>query len=383
MKLIKIASVIYYIPIISYVRLNKFSARIRKADGHGSVNNNFYNRMSRKSADFFLSKIIFFKSVLIEIVFWSILTALLSFTALKITADYANAKILTPQNNSVFVNQNSPYPLQNGSAQYPFKNISTAVDFVRENPDFNSIFIAPGTYREKIIAGRGIKLLGENKEVVISNPDENSGSTLRLQGDNLLYNISARKGRYAIYIEKSARTDIVNSEASQAKWYGIYSEINEDSGENADVRIIRSRVADNALQGLYLQKGFFLISRSVVENNGEEGIDLHFGINARIRNNEIRKNGESGIETEIDDNDLLIENNIIENNGKNGINLQTGMSKGKIAIFNNAIKGNLKYGIRCAFHAPVEFPFFKKVMTQNSNQMERNELADLDPGCNR
>lgn len=338
--------------------------------------------MPKNHATFFLAKIIFFKSVLIEISVWSILTAVLSFAAIKTAENYANAKILTPQNNSVFVNQNSPHSLQNGSAHHPFANIAAAVDFVRENPNFNTIVIAPGTYREKVIVRPGIKLLGENKEVIIHNPNENSGATLRLQGDNLLHNISARKGRYAIYIEKGVRADIINSEASQAKWYGIYSEINEGSDENANVRIINSRVADNALQGLYLQKGTFLVSQSIVENNGEEGIDLHFGINAQIRNNGIRKNGESGIETEVDANDLLIENNIIENNGRNGINLQTGMSRGKIAIFNNVIKGNLKYGIRCAFHAPVEFPFFKEVMTQNSNQIEKNELADLDLGCN-
>ncbi|MCA9364403.1 MAG: right-handed parallel beta-helix repeat-containing protein [Candidatus Moranbacteria bacterium] len=291
-----------------------------------------------------------------------------------------------PQQKTIYVNASAKTNVffPDGSSERPFLTISKAIQKTQYSQEFSKIFISSGVYTEEIKMPENTALYGVG-DIVIQNPKQNS-KTLTLNNNNLIYNIHIHGGKDAIFINPNTKTIIINSSATNATQYGIHTQKSEPDRTKGNTTIINSRIAKNALQGIYAQKGLLSISNSIIEENGEEGIDLHHSMETTVKNSTMRNNGESGLETEIQENIVTLINNMFEGNKKNGVNIQTGENTGSIIMIDNTIANNKKYGLRCAVHDPkpddAPRPYFPYVTSfSGKNIFFENEGGNIDPEC--
>jgi len=272
---------------------------------------------------------------------------------------------------------------QNGSFLYPFATIEQALEFTTEHPHFTTLIIAPGTYTENITLPSNMHLLGMDKEsppIIHSDPKSSNNAVITASQNNLLYKIKARGGKYGVYLPTDSSINILHSTLTSNRKYGFY---NEDSSQETlpQIRILSSEISHNGKQGAYVQTSNLSVHNSLFKDNGEEGLDLHVGMTAHIRESIFRNNGESGIETEIGNNTLLIENNILKNNTKNGINVQSTEERGDIRLIRNTMIGNQKFGLRCAIHSSKSSDYFSTTVTRKFNTYLHNSRENIDPNC--
>jgi|GEM_PF-960055 len=284
----------------------------------------------------------------------------------------------------LFVDGNSVIEKRDGSPLKPFKSISQALTFIEKNPEVKNIYIFPAQYQGSLNIPQNINLHASYpKTSIITTPSNKKN--LILNGNNLVQGLTIKGGRYVIYIPSEAQSiQIKNCQISDADWYGVYNEEHLTANEQYKLEITNSKISSNSLQGLYLQKGTFIMANSRSINNGEEGIDLHIGMNSTISNCIISDNGEGGIETELGEVNLTVENCLIENNGSSGINLQTHSENSIVKIENNSINNNTNFGIRCALHAKVSNPYFPKALQPfptKFNTFSNNGKTAIDPNC--
>lgn len=274
----------------------------------------------------------------------------------------------------------SPFPVAY------FSKISEAMEFAANSQSYKKIFLFPGVYEGKIIFPSGVELIGSQlEETVIELPSNSLDPNITLGENNTIRNIKIRGGLLGIKILPNSRAIIENCEISQTGQYGIYSEKSDTIAEDKKLSIIRSKVLENKLQGMYLQKGWVEVVDSVAENNGEEGIDIHPWMKAFIRNNIARNNGEGGIEVDLEDNEIVIEGNVSEGNKSSGINLQSGLrdAEGKVTVRGNTLKNNGEFGIRCVKQGRTNPKFFTRVATIADNVFEGNAKGDMVKMCNK
>ncbi len=322
---------------------------------------------------------------------------------------YMAKNIEKPRNGAVFVDQNSRSFFHNGSPERPFLTIGKAIEFVQQNPEFSNIFVRPGLYEESLILPRDINLAGQGENITIINPETGSEETITALGKSILSNLRIEGGRYGLFIPPQGKDVIINNcTITDARQWGIYSdEIEEENNEEEEgekddeedkldleeipqettsttLSIIKSQISNNDRQGAYLQKGFLYVNDSEFFQNGEEGVDLHVGMESFIKNSRIFENGEGGIETELGNVALVVENCVVEKNGASGINIQSFEKESIVLIKNNQIKENAGFGVRCAIHhKPFFSPYFSKMLTiEKDNRFEGNGRSAIDPACN-
>ena len=286
----------------------------------------------------------------------------------------------------IFVNGNSIIKKRDGSPLKPFKNISQALTFIQKNPEIKNIYLYPAQYKGSLNIPQNVNLYANYPETsIISLPSDKKN--LILNGNNIIQGLAIKGGRYAVYVPSEAQSiQIKDCKISEADWYGIYNEEHPKINEQYKLEITNSEISNNHLQGLYLQKGTFVIKNSQSINNGEEGIDLHINMNSTISNCIISGNGEGGIETELGNINLTVENCLIKNNGSSGINLQTHSENSIVKIENNTLNNNIDFGIRCALHAKISRPYFLKALQPfptKFNTFSNNGKTPIDPNCQR
>ena len=295
-----------------------------------------------------------------------------------------------------YVNAYTPSEEETGAWLYPFHSISKALEHAHENA-VPLIVISEGIYNEKIIVPDNITLFG-NGIVKVARDKEASGATVTVGNHTKLFNIQFSGGRDVLTIPLGTTTDISKSTFSQGDRYGIYMEKKErpkpeptlydtpkpptyeikdlTEAEIANLPLVTFRkivVKENDNQGLYLRDGRIILTDSLIINNGEEGIDLHPHLHATVKNNIASNNGESGLESEIYDNIVLIENNIFDRNVKNGVAFLTSDGIGAITLLNNTMTNNLRFGMRCAIHKDPPKrprPFFRTLISRENNIIE-------------
>jgi hypothetical protein len=302
--------------------------------------------------------------------------------------DYQKNILEVPRGGIVFVDQSSNNNFTNGSIEHPFIEIEKALKFVTENPSFKIVKIAKGSYHENLILPEKIILAGElddtgNPLVSIQSSKIGSGKVITANNETKLNGLLLGNGEYNFYIPQD-KTGILISNCiiTKASKWGIFNE--KHSSNIPTLRIIKTTVTENQRQGAYLKQSSVVIKDSFFTKNGEEGIDLHAGMNTHIDNVEVKENGEGGLETEIGDINLIIENSIFTSNKSSGINLQTFEANSSVEISNNLIANNNAFGIRCALHAPIKSPYFSKmVQISADNTFTKNGSGDIDPNCKR
>ena len=287
--------------------------------------------------------------------------------------------------DSVFIDQNSASKEELGTPLEPFKRILTALEFAKKNPKVKNIYINTGTYNGILEIQEGINLYAYNPETLILNKTLDD-KTLTLKGNNIIRGLTVQGGRYAIHIPEEAKNIKINScTIKEASWFGIYNEEHPEANEEYKLEVINSTITGNYRQGLYLQKGTFVMSNSTSTKNGEEGVDLHMEMNTTIDNCTISNNGEGGIETELGNINLSITNSTIEGNKSSGINLQSNTDNSIVIIENNSINNNSNFGIRCALHSPIKSPYFTKAFETYPSRINTfsGNQASIDPNCLR
>jgi len=286
--------------------------------------------------------------------------------------------------NSIFVDKNSSESKELGTPLKPFKTISQGLDFIKQNQGVENIYIKPGQYQGIIEIPTGVNLLAHQSETFITNNSLDE-KTLLLNGNNTINGLTVQGGRYAIFIPEEAKKIIIkNSKIENASWYGVYNKKHPEINEEYSLTIENSEISGNYRQGLYLQKGIFVMTNSKALNNGEEGVDLHADMTSIIRNSEISNNGEGGIETELENINLTVEDSLIENNGSSGINLQSAGDNSYVKISGNKINKNSDFGIRCALHSKISRPYFTKAFEtypSKINTFSSNGKTPIDPNC--
>jgi len=283
----------------------------------------------------------------------------------------------------VFVDQNGAAKKETGSNQEPFKTILKALEAAEENPEIKDIFIFAGEYPGEFELPQDINLYGEPGETLINNKSLD-GKTLVLKGNNTIQGLGIQGGRYAVHIPEEAKTiKIKNCQIKNASWYGIYNKKHPEANEEYSLEVTDSEISGNYKQGLYLQKGNFLMKNSKSINNSEEGVDLHLDMNSTIIDSEISNNGEGGIETELGNMTLTVQGCLIENNGSSGINLQSDSDGAVVKIENNSVNDNRAFGIRCALHSKTPGLYFSKALQpfpDKTNSFTGNRTS-IDPNC--
>ncbi len=285
-----------------------------------------------------------------------------------------------------FVDKNSTAKNRDGSPTKPFKTISQALTFLKKNPNIKNIYLKPAQYKGNLEIPQNLNIYAYQPEtsIVALTSDKKN---LTLLGNNIIQGLTLKNARYGIYIPAEAQSiQIKNCQIKESNWYGVYNEKHPETNEQYKLEITNSQISGNFLQGLYLQKGTFVMKNSKSINNGEEGIDLHIDMNSTILNSEISNNGEGGIETELGNINLTIENCLIENNKSSGINLQSYSENSFIKIQNNQINNNTDFGIRCALHASFTSPYFAQAFETHPteiNTFSDNGVLEIDSNCQK
>ena len=315
-----------------------------------------------------------------------------------------NLHKLTP--NTLFVNQSilkdsELSQQQNGSFTYPFATINQAISFAKTNHPM-TIIVNPGIYHETIVLPDETTLFGINDVIITTKREENKTIVIPKNNTSLI-NIILDGGNHGISIPKKTNIRLYNVTIKNAKKYALEMDKDDEKRDSHNnltptydilyktkdeiskiplVRISKSLITQNNIQGLYLADGRVEIENTLVTHNGEEGIDLHPHLYATINNVVSKYNGESGLESEIYDNIVTITNSTFDNNLKSGVAFITHIGTGKIILTNNTITQNKKYGMRCALHKKRPTsprPFFQTTIKRKNNIFDENIPAAISP----
>ena len=345
---------------------------------------------------------------------------------------YTPKLLSQPTPGVLFVREtfDSYVPYTTGSFTFPFITISSAIA-AADGP--TTLIVEPGTYRECIrpndtedrstcvtlkddITLYGVGTNADNMPaVMITDDPAELRFPLTTAHNTAVINIHVEGGRDAIVVPYNTHTRLTHVLVSGALEYGILmggkqnrtqdTERNREAEQydvfqpqdrndvavdiqphdsTTSLTVTRSMILHNAKQGLYLRDGFVTMRSCLVENNGEEGIDLHPHTKAFITDTVSRKNGESGLETEIYDTDLTVENSTFSENGKNGLAFLTSVGTGTVTLTNLTITDNGTYGIRCARHKNfprTPRPFFSSVIHTENLTFANNGESNFAPPC--
>ena len=284
---------------------------------------------------------------------------------------------------NVFVDQNSKFSKQDGTPENPFKCVADALLFYQENPEIKNIYIKPGEYPGNLEIPENINLIANHPGVIIAN-NSLDGKILDLKGNNTIKGLDIQGGEYGIYIGSEAKNiKIENCKISQASSYGIYNEEHPEINDEYKLEVLSSEISKNYIQGLYLQKGTFIIKNSKIYENSFNGIDLHTDMKITVVDSKIFNNVRSGIEADLGNLELTLQNSTLKNNNLNGINLQSDFDNSVLKIENNLFENNRNAGINCIKKSIISPSYFSNSFEINpleNNQFQDNN-ANVGPNC--
>lgn len=294
--------------------------------------------------------------------------------------------------------------IYNGTPLFPFATITDALAKMDET-GIRMIKISNGVYEETLKIPENTMLIGSGETVIYTNPTSLEDA-VTTSNNTAFVNLTISGGKHAVFIPHGTSALFDRVTISDANDFGvkmgskdrpevpdgedepvIYEYYGKTESEIAAMPLVKftnCTITKNDNQGMYLRDGRVEIHDSYVIENGEEGIDLHPHMHVIISHTESSRNGESGLESEIYDNTVLIKDNQFEQNIKNGIGLITSHGVGSFTIEGNDIIDNARYGIRCAIHKnkPKEpRPFFQSVVNETDNYFEGNEEGRYSDPC--
>ncbi|KKR43370.1 MAG: seg [Candidatus Moranbacteria bacterium GW2011_GWC1_45_18] len=281
-----------------------------------------------------------------------------------------------------YVDASSSAAKENGSEAYPFKTIGAAIRHIEsESFDNKNIFVKKGTYAEQVELTSDSNLIGENRSETIIDATGRAYGIYFRSTNSQLSNLTVKKAVTNIRVNKRSRAVIANCTIKESMSDGI---IVDRSGNSKKYKFTfkYGSVEDSGKRGMYIFKRQVEIRNSLIRGSGEEGVDLHASLRGIIRDNEIKSNGESGIEMILAGTKITIKGNSLSSNGAQGIAIQVYNSKrGTVKLTSNSIRNNGAYGVRYARYdrgkLKMKFKdFIAKCVKRRKNSIGANSGGD-------
>jgi hypothetical protein len=277
-----------------------------------------------------------------------------------------------------YVDAGSVKSEERGTQDYPFKTIGAAMNHIKNRKYKNkNIYIKKGTYSEQVKLENGTNLVGEDRsETTIDGSGRSYGIYFR-STNSRVSNLTVKKASKNIKVNRRSKAFINNCTIKEARGNGV--EVDKSKYSNKyKFTFKNSSVKDSGKRGMYISRRKIEIVENEISGNDEEGIDFHTGMRGSIRKNEIKNNGESGIEMMVAGTKISIKENSLSSNDTHGITIQVyGPKRGTARLTRNSIRNNDKYGVRYARYdrnsIKIKYwKFIKKCVKLKKNTIENN-----------
>lgn len=246
---------------------------------------------------------------------------------------------------TIWVDIASRYASEDGSEAFPFKSITKALGAAQPP---SVLRVKAGEYRENIVLGDGLTLLGEGLPVLRA--ADRSKPVVLMRGKTALESFRVTGGDDGIIVEVNTDARIVNCEIVDNSDDGIGFGKSDKPGDTpATVHIENCLVSGNA-DGIDLESTRGVVLKCRLIKNRDDGLDYDGDTDCDALDNEIRDNRDDGIEIRLERKTRArIEGNIITGNGEDGIEIintpVAGATENRVQILKNTIRGNVRYGI--------------------------------------
>lgn len=280
----------------------------------------------------------------------------------------------------IYVDCDNATGIEDGTEAHPYNTIAEAIDAAELNSEDNrKIYVAAGTYREKLKLTDYIELYGAGDSETIlygkDSDDDRFRYVVKMYNHTKLKDVQVKEGTYGVVINDYDKAKIEDCKIKKYEEIGIYVE--KGKREDKDLFTLEdTKIYDGEGKGLYIRGRKILLEDNEIYENEEEGIDLRSKVKGKIKNNEIYDNHEGGIELEVREVNLKITSNDIDGNHASGVNTQYRgeNKKGDITLKRNDIKDSGSYAINCSIPAGGKPPidYFSSSITLLMNEYEDN-----------
>jgi nitrous oxidase accessory protein NosD len=283
----------------------------------------------------------------------------------------------------IYVDTSNQTGIEDGSMEYPYSTIAAALIKSASNlVDQRNIEVRSGSYLEgELSLPDYTTLTGTVIGNAIIDREGLKGATITMGKDSSLINITVRGGNYGIIIPEYTKSTIRSCTIEKTNRIGIWIKQNNKMIENS-VEIWDSSISNNYQKGIYGESRFIYIRNNQIKNNGEEGIDFRSKMRGTISGNTVERNSEGGIELEIRQTAIEISGNNLNYNHSNGITLNNRTRVGgKVIIKNNVINNNYHYGIRCTGTKNWSKKLWRKSIQDSKNSIAKNVRKNISKSC--
>ncbi len=252
-----------------------------------------------------------------------------------------------PSAPAVFwVDAASRHASEDGSEVFPFKSISKALSAVRAPAILR---VKAGEYRENIILSDGFTLMADGGLAVLRAADR-SKPVVIMRGKTTLEGFRVTGGDDGIIVGANTEAQIFKCEILDNSEDGIGFERPQKPGDApATIRVEDCLVSGNG-DGIDLEDTRGVVRNSRLIKNRDDGLDYDGDTDCDALDNEIRDNGDDGIEIRLHRKTRArIEGNVVTGNGEDGIEIintpAPGATENLVQILRNTLRGNARYGI--------------------------------------
>lgn len=256
--------------------------------------------------------------------------------------------------DTLWVDAESSVLARRGTRAEPFHRIGEALEVVR-GPSV--IRVASGEYRENITIPDGVALVGEgSSRPIVRGPWLRRKHVITMLGKSSLEFLRVTGGEEGVHVDVNAHVRLMNVEILDNHRNGIgFERVEKVGGEPATVEIEDCLISGNK-DGIDLESTRGVIRESRLVGNSDDGIDYDGNTDCAVLHNEIRDNGDDGIEIRLKRDTLArIEGNVITGNDEDGIEIidswQPKPTANHVEISDNVIRDNARYGIGAVEHA--------------------------------
>ncbi len=249
-------------------------------------------------------------------------------------SDVASKTLIVTAGAELFVDAGYSGTTSTGSETEPFKTISEAMSVAS---DGQSISVKAGTYNETFTIKSGVKLIGENAETTIIEPNDNQGIIIEdLVGSSEIKNFTIRNGAGDGIRCKFGADVTISGCVFKDNKFGIRVVNNADP-------VIKDCTFSGNEKGIYVENNSEPEVNNCDISGNYDGIVIDNNASPSIINSRIRENENIGVKIENYSTPTL-DGNEITLNAKRGVNI-TIYSNPFIA--NNTIESNTEFDLRC------------------------------------
>ena len=272
-------------------------------------------------------------------------TVIIGLTAVVLGAGWWRAGRAQQTGWTLWVDAASGETTEDGSRAFPFKRINKALGAARPG---SRIRVRAGEYRENLILGDGLSLVGEGLPVVRA--ADPSQPVVIMRGRTILSSFRVTGGEDGIIVDVNTNARILDCEIVDNADDGIGFERAREPGQTpATVHIINCLVSGNR-DGIDLEGTRGVVRSCRLIKNRDDGLDYDGDTDCNAIDNEIRDNRDDGIEIRLERRTWArIQRNIITGNGEDGIEIINtpveGSLENRVRIVRNTIRENARYGI--------------------------------------